>query len=55
VTIPKDLEAKIVRFYNVEKWPIGTIAKQVGVHHETVRRVLRDVGVPAIACRRGAR
>lgn len=44
--IPKDLEAQIIRLHRAEKWPVGTIAKQVGVHHETVRRVLRDDGIP---------
>ena len=40
VTIPAELEAKILRFHHVEKWRIGTIAKQLRVHHETVERVL---------------
>ncbi len=44
--IPKDIEAQIIRLHRVEKWPVGTIAKQLGVHHETVRRVLRDDGIP---------
>jgi len=29
VTIPAELEAKILRFHHVEKWRIGTIAKQL--------------------------
>lgn len=45
--IPAELEAKIRRLFHAEKWTPGTIAKQLGVHHETVRRVLRDDGVPA--------
>lgn len=44
--IPAELEAQILRLFHAEKWPVGTIAKQVHVHHETVRRVLRDNGVP---------
>jgi transposase len=48
VTIPKELEAKILRLHQVEKWKVGTIAKQVGVHHQTVRRVLHDLGIPAL-------
>lgn len=43
--IPKELENKILRLHFAEKWPIGTIAKQVGVHHSTVRRVLSQHGV----------
>ncbi len=45
--IPDDLEQRIVRLHFVERWPVGTIAKQVGVHHQTVDRVLRAHGVPA--------
>lgn len=46
--IPKELEAKILRYHHVEKWPVGTIASQVGVHHDTVERVLRQAGLPVI-------
>ena len=43
--IPKELEQKILRLHFAEHWPIGTIAKQSGVHHTTVRRVLSQAGV----------
>src|SRR5512139_463418 len=43
--IPKEKEADILRLYHAEKWPIGTIASQLGVHHTTVQRVLRQTGV----------
>jgi transposase len=43
--IPKETEAEIVRLYHGEKWPIGTIAGQLGIHHTTVQRVLRQTGV----------
>ena len=43
--IPKDLESRIVRLHYAEKWPVTTIARSVGVHHGTVRRVLRNHGV----------
>lgn len=49
MTIPKELEAKILRYHRSEGWPVGTIARQVGVHHETVRRVLADIGVNPLA------
>ena len=42
--IPPELEARILRLHEVEKWPIGTIAREVGVHHTVVRRVLRQAG-----------
>jgi DNA-binding transcriptional regulator LsrR (DeoR family) len=38
--IPKELEAKILRFYHAEKWKAGTIARQLGIHYNTVERVL---------------
>ena len=43
--IPAELEEKILRLHLVEKWPIGTIARQVGVHHSTVQRVLFGRGL----------
>lgn len=43
--IPKESEAEIVRLYHGEKWPIGTIARQLHLHHTTVQRVLRQTGV----------
>jgi transposase len=43
--IPDDLEAQILRYFYAEKWKPGTIARQLGIHHETVTRVLRDNGV----------
>jgi transposase len=49
VVIPTDLEAKIRRFFHAEKWPVGTIARQLGLHHSTVRRALRRDGVPLSA------
>jgi transposase len=45
--IPPGLEAEILRLYHAEKWPIGTLAAQLGVHHTTVRRVLAQAGLPA--------
>jgi transposase len=45
--IGKETEAEIVRLYYGEKWPIGTIATQLGVHHTTVQRVLQHTGVEA--------
>jgi transposase len=45
--IPKELEAKIVRLHLAERWRIGTIARELALHHTTVRRILARVGVPA--------
>ena len=43
--ISKETEAEVLRLYHAEKWRIGTIAAQLGLHHTTVQRVLRQTGV----------
>ncbi len=45
--IPKETEAAIVRLFHAEKWKVGTIANQLHVHRETVRRVLKSNGLVA--------
>src|SRR3990167_3670528 len=51
MTITPNVEADILRLHYVEKWKIGTIARQLHVHHEVVRRVLAQSGVPkAVVC-----
>jgi len=42
--IPKDREAEILRLYHAERWRVGTIARQLGLHHTTVQRVLQQSG-----------
>ena len=42
--ISKATEAEILRLFHAEKWRIGTIANQLGIHHTTVQRVLRQSG-----------
>ena len=42
MTIPIELAARIERLYTVERWRVGTIARQLHVHRDTVRRVLRE-------------
>ena len=44
MTIPLELAARIERLYTVEHWRVGTIARQLNVHRDTVRRVLREHG-----------
>jgi transposase len=44
--IPQDLQSQIVRLFQAERWPVGTIASQLGVHHTTVARALARSGVP---------
>jgi transposase len=40
MTIAPDLVAQILRLHMVEKWRVGTIARQLHVHRDAVRRVL---------------
>ena len=52
MAIAPELEAKILRYFHVEKWRTGTIARQLGIHHGTVDRVLSQAGLPkAMPCR----
>lgn len=53
MTINAELEAKILRLYHAEQWPIGTICAQLGVHHSTVRRVISQEGKTPAPARRG--
>ena len=45
MAINDDVKAQILRYHFVEHWPVGTIARQLGVHHSTVERVLGEAGV----------
>jgi transposase len=38
--ISADKKAEIQRLFHAEKWRIGTIARQLGIHHNTVKRAL---------------
>lgn len=51
--IAKDLEAEILRLYHAERWRMHTIAKQLGVHHTTVRRVILAPTADFVPSRRG--
>ena len=46
MSLSPEEKAKILRYHHVEKWPVGTIAKQLGRHHATVDRVLSQAGLP---------
>jgi len=48
LTISKEQEAQVLRFYHVEKWRVGTIARQLGLHHGTVDRILSQAGLPKV-------
>lgn len=44
--ISRAVEAEVLRLHHAERWPIGTIARHLLLHHSTVRRVLAQAGVP---------
>ena len=48
MTLTPELQASILRYYHVEKWRVGTIARQLHVHHSAVRRVLAQAGLPPL-------
>ncbi len=50
--IAADQEARVLRLYHVEKWRVHTIARQLGMHHATVRRVLARAGIAVASQRR---
>lgn len=45
--ISTEVEAIILRHSLVDKWPVGTIATQLSLHHDVIRRVLAQHGMPA--------
>jgi transposase len=49
--ISDERQAEILRLHYAEKWRVGTIASQLGIHHSTVERVLGQAGVQLIAAR----
>lgn len=56
MTVCPELEARILRYYHAERWRVGTIVAQLGVHHGTVTRILAQAGLPrADAARRPGR
>jgi transposase len=46
--IPREREVEIARLASVESWPVGTIAAQLGVHHDAVERVLEQASAPRV-------
>jgi transposase len=42
--ITPEQEALILRLFHAEKWRVGTIARQLGVHRDTILRVLGKAG-----------
>lgn len=48
MAITPEQEAQVLRYHHVEKWRIGTIARQLHIHHYAVERVLRQEGLPGL-------
>ena len=48
MAISPELVAQILRYHHAEHWPVGTISAQLGVHRETVMRVLTQAGAAPI-------
>ncbi len=46
MSISTETQAQILRYYHAERWRIGTIAVQLGLHRDTVARVLAQAGLP---------
>jgi transposase len=44
MVISDELKAKILRYFHVEKWRVGTISRQLDIHHTTVQRILLQSG-----------
>lgn len=51
MTLPMEVVANIRRLHFAEEWTVGTIAAQLGVHHEAVERALKAGGDTVGACR----
>jgi transposase len=44
MTVSTEQEGNILRYYHVEKWRRGTIARHLGLHRDTIDRVLQQAG-----------
>ena len=40
MTVPLEIETEIRRLHFAEHWPVGTVASQLAIHEDVVRRVL---------------
>jgi transposase len=48
MALTPEIEAHILRYHHVEHWPIGTIARQLNLHRDTVARILAQAGLPTL-------
>lgn len=47
MTVKPEIAAEIIRLYHAEHWRKTTIARQLGLHHSTVSRILARCNLPA--------
>ena len=45
MSVTPEMEAEIIRLFHAEGWRRGTIARQMGLHHSTVERILVKSGM----------
>ena len=48
MALTPETEAQILRSYHAERWPVGTIARHLHVHRDSVARVLGQAGLPRL-------
>ena len=48
MSLNPETEAQILRYHHAERWPVGTIARQLNLHRDSIARVLAQAGLPAI-------
>ncbi len=48
MSVSEQQRADILRYHFVEKWRIGTIATQLGIHHSSVERIISQAGMPKV-------
>ena len=46
MALSREQETDILRLYFAEKWRVGTIARQLNLHHSSVERVIAQAGIP---------
>ena len=55
MTVPPAIEAEIRRLFFAEHWKVGTITRQLDIHHDVVRRVLGLLPPPEATAPRALR
>ena len=46
MALSREQETHILRYYFAEKWRVGTIARQLNLHHSSIERVIAQAGIP---------